>query len=95
MSIVEPSDLLTAPGGADFTFGSLLNEMLRRMFTRIESLDPAAPHRFYIECSQCRGTDNSRALGQRSALTRVEHAADCLLAKHMPRLRAMANKDVT
>lgn len=84
-----------APGAADFTFGSLLIEMIRHTFQRVESLAPDRPHRFYTECKQCGGNDMSRKAGQRPSLDHVQHRPGCLLAKHLPRLRAMANKDVT
>jgi hypothetical protein len=95
MSSPAPDDLCTAPGIADLTFGSLLVEMLRGMFSRCETLDPNAPHRFYVECKQCQGTDNDRPRGQRRSMELVKHADGCLLAKHLPRIKAMANKGVT
>lgn len=89
-----PSDT-EAPGAADFTFGSLLSEMIRHMYQRVETLDPERRHHFYTECLICKGDDKQRAIGRRPSLDLVEHTADCSLGKHLPRLRAMANKDVT
>lgn len=84
-----------APGAADFTFGSLLSEMIRHMFLRVETFNPVLRHRNYTECKICQGDDLQRTLGQRPSLHLVQHTADCSLGKHLPRLRAMANKDVT
>jgi hypothetical protein len=88
-------DLCTAPGAADLTFGGLLTVMIGEMFLHVETLDSAAPHRFYLECKQCEGTDNERPRGQRRQIHLVKHTPDCSLGRHMPRLLAMANKDVT
>lgn len=87
-------NLCTAPGAADFTFGSLLSEMLRRSFQRIDGrASPIGRH--YVECDYCGGTDETRPTGRRPSLELVQHETDCSLAKHMPRLKAMMNKDVT
>lgn len=93
---IDPSetDLCTAPGAADLTFGSLLDQMIAEMFERIETLDPKGP-RYCFECTICGGTDSKRKRGTRRARELVDHAPDCLLAKHLPRLKAMACKDVT
>lgn len=88
-------DLLRAPGAADLTFGSLLSEMIRCMHRRVETLDREAPHRYYTECLQCGGTDNARPVGARQSIERVAHKPDCLMARHLPRLRAMAREGVT
>lgn len=90
-----PPSETEAPGAADFTFGSLLTEMIRHCFVRVETLDPDRRHHFYSQCRFCQGDDLQRALGKRPSLLLVEHTADCSLGKHLPRLRAMANKDVT
>ncbi len=89
------NELWTAPGAADLSFGSLLDEMIRHMFVRVETLDPDAPHRHCIRCSQCEGDDQQRAIGQRPSLNSVKHKPDCPLGIHLPRLRAMASRDVT
>lgn len=88
-------DLTIAPGAADLTFGGLLCEMFRRQFVRVESLAPDRPHRFYTSCLHCEGSDNDRATGIRPSTELVKHAPDCLLSKHLPRLRAMMNKGAT
>lgn len=86
--------LCTAPGADDLTFGSLLSEMIRHMFRRIDGR--AGPEgRHYTECLQCSGTDALRPAGQRPTIEMVLHDPDCLMLKHMPRLKAMANKGVT
>lgn len=90
----EKRELLTAPGAADLTFGSLLSWMIRNGFKRVETLDRTAKHRFYYECSQCGGNDTQRS-HYKSTLAGVQHAPDCLLAKHLPRLYAMANEGTT
>jgi len=87
-------DLCTAPGAADLTFGSVLSEMISRSFLRVDGR--AAPGgRYYTQCLHCRGTDMDRPTGRGATLGLVTHAADCLLAKHLPRLIAMADKGVT
>lgn len=87
--------LFEAPGDADLTFGSLLTEMIGAMYQRVDTLDPSARHRLYTECKCCGGNDQDRATGQRPSQTLVKHDSRCLLAKHLPRLRAMADRDVT
>lgn len=90
----EPEDLTIAPGAADLTFGSVLSEMIRRSFQRVDgSAGPEARH--YAECLHCYGNDVRRAVGRRPSLDLIEHKPGCLLAKHLPRLRAMANKGAT
>lgn len=89
------AELCIAPGAGDLTFGSILETMIGRMFLRVETLKDAGPRRFYTECTQCQGTDEDRPFGQRPSITLVKHADDCLLHKHLPRLRAMARKGVT
>jgi len=87
-------DLCTAPGAADLTFGSVLDAMIARSFQRVDGR--AGPEaRYYTRCLHCPGTDAERPPGERPSLELVAHTADCLMAKHMPRLKAMANKDVT
>ena len=87
-------DLTVAPGAQDLTFGSFLCEIIRMSFQRVDGR--ASPiNRHYAECNFCGGTDETRALGQRPSLELVVHHPNCSLAKHLPRLRAMANKDVT
>lgn len=93
--LAEESASWSSPGAADLTFGSLLNEMIRHMFVRVETLDPDAPHRLCVRCSQCDGDDQHRAIGQRPSLSNVNHKPDCLLGKHLPRLHTMASRDVT
>lgn len=87
-------DLWTAPGAADFTFGSVLSEMIRRSFQRVDGR-LQANGRTYTECLHCQGTDFERRIGARPSLGLVEHKLSCLLAKHLPRLKAMATRDVT
>lgn len=91
----KADDLTIAPGKADFAFGSVLSMMIAYAFNRCETLDPDTPHKFYTECRQCGGTDKGRKIGVRSALDLVKHEPGCAMAKSLPRLRAMANKDVT
>ena len=91
----QDRELLTAPGGADLTFGSLLSLMIAGMFQRVETLNHEAPHRYYVECKQCGGTDNIRERGLRPQIDRVQHLPDCTLHKHLPRLYAMANEGTT
>ena len=88
-------ELFTAPGAADLTFGSLLNEMIRRMYVRCENLDPHARHFFYIECTECKGHDMNRPVGAKPSMDAVEHIQGCLMERHLPRLKAMANKGRT
>lgn len=91
---VPPEDLTIAPGAADLTFGSVLDTMISRSFRRIDGR--AGPEgRFYTDCFHCDGTDKDRPQGERPSIHRVQHDANCLLAKHLPRLRAMANKGST
>lgn len=90
----KEDDLCTAPGAADLTFGSLLCEMIRLSFTRVDGR-AGSGGRHYAECNYCGGNDATRPTGQRPSLTFVTHKDDCSLAKHLPRLMAMANKDVT
>lgn len=87
-------DLCAAPGADDLTFGSLLCEMIRWSFTRVDGrMAPGGRH--YAECNYCGGNDVTRPEGQRPGLDHVIHQPDCSLAKHLPRLMAMANKGVT
>lgn len=87
-------ELWTAPGAADLTFGSLLFEMIGNSYVRVETLDPTA-RRYYLKCEFCGGSDEDRPLGRRPAHALVKHDSNCLFAKHLPRLLAMANRDVT
>lgn len=89
------ASLWTAPGADDLTFGSLLDQMISQMFQRVETLDHNAPHRKYTECHCCGGNDQDRATGQRPSSALVKHDSRCLLAQHLPRLRAMASRGVT
>jgi len=87
--------LCTAPGSDDLTFGSLLYEMIRTQFTRHDRAAGLTPHQFY-QCNHCGGNDSaSRKMAQRPSTELVEHKLDCLMAKHLPRLKAMANKGAT
>lgn len=87
-------ELLTAPGAADLTFGSLLDFMIGCSFQRVETLAPDRKHRFYTECRCCGGTDEKRD-HYKTSLSKVEHSETCGFRKHMSRLRAMANEGVT
>lgn len=92
----EMNDLWTAPGADDFTFGSTLDELLRRGgYRQVTTLDPGSKHRIYTECQFCGGCDSDRKYGQRSSSALVKHDSKCSFAKHLPRLRAMATRDVT
>lgn len=90
--MMEPN-LFTAPGKEDLTFGSLMSDMIRRQYEFVKSLGIA--HRYYFECVHCKGTDEERPKGAVASINQVVHKDDCLLAKHLPRLTAMANRDVT
>ncbi len=92
---IEIFDIMTvAPGAADLTFGSVLYEMIRRSFQRVNGrAGPEGKH--YIECHHCEGNDCLRLVGQRPQIDLVHHTDDCLLAKHLLRLKAMANKGAT
>jgi hypothetical protein len=92
---IEQDCLYIAPGVRDLSFGGLLSVMISTMFQRVTTLDHKSPHRIYYECKQCRGTDLKRQKGSRPQINSVKHTKDCSLAKHMPRLRAMADRDVT
>lgn len=88
----------TAPGSTDFSFGSTMSTLIGFAFNRIETLDQDAPHRYYLECRFCRGTDMNnpnRRRGERRQINLVEHAIACSFHKSLPRLQAMANRDVT
>lgn len=87
-------DPCVAPGARDFTFGSVLSEMIRHMFQRVDGR-AAENGRHYTECLQCKGADMGRRTGARPSLELVKHDPDCLFAKHLPRIKAMANRDVT
>ena len=73
----------------------MLSMMIGYSFNRVETLDPNCPHRYYYECKQCGGNDKDRKKGVRRQLALVKHAPDCTLVRHLPRLQAMANRDVT
>lgn len=87
-------DLLTAPGANDLTFGSTLEWLIGQGFQRVQTLDGAAKRKHYTECKACGGTDEDRNHPRPSSLS-VKHDSDCGFAKHLPRLRAMANEGVT
>lgn len=90
--MVDP--LTIAPGDDDLTFGSLLDTMIRRCFERAGSRH--AGGLYYMRCHHCNGTSIDRPVGERETrIDLVKHDPNCLVAKHMPRLRAMANKGVT
>lgn len=87
-------DLTIAPGADDLTFGSLLSELIRRAYQLVDGR--AGPEaRNYVECMFCRGNDADRPVGQRPSTALIKHSDNCSLAKHLPRLRAMANKGGT
>lgn len=87
-------DLTVAPGDDDLTFGSLLDTMIRRCFERAGSRH--AGGLYYMRCHHCNGTSIDRPVGERETrIDLVKHDPNCLVAKHMPRMRAMANKGVT
>jgi hypothetical protein len=93
----QAEDLTVAPGAADLTFGSLLDSMIGRMFEKanLPATVPYARMRDSLRCSSCSGDDANRPRGARPSPEHVVHESDCLLAKHLPRLRAMANKGAT
>jgi len=93
----RPPDLTIAPGAADLTFGSLLDTMIKQMFFDGTVYSGGGPNfqRKSLCCFVCSGTDHDRPKGARPSIDDVDHFHDCLLAKHLPRLRAMANKGVT
>lgn len=92
--VLPEDELCIAPGADDLTFGSVLYGMLRHCFNRYERAPGLGP-RDFTSCKFCSGSDAARATGARPSLERVKHTQDCLLAKHLPRLRAMANKGAT
>lgn len=92
--ISEDDDIFIAPGSKDFTFGSLISDLISKGFTREERAAGLQPRQFYA-CSYCGGHDANRPIGQRPQIAAVIHGDGCLLNKHLPRLRAMANRDVT
>jgi hypothetical protein len=88
-------DLTVAPGAADPTFGALMNWLIFKSFHRVETLDPNISFRHYTECLMCEATDLSRRIGDATSVHHITHKPDCILAKHLPRLRAMATKGAT
>lgn len=87
-------DLTIAPGADDLTFGSLLATMIGGCFEHAGTRH--AGGRYFVRCQNCSGTNSDRQEWQSSTcIDLVKHDPNCLVAKHMPRLRAMANKGVT
>lgn len=70
------------------TLGSSIDLLIGIAFQNVETLDPNAKHKYYKECGCCGGTDQNRD-HYKPDLNKVEHKADCPLARDLPILRAI------
>lgn len=74
------------------TFASVISFLIREAFDRVETLNPEADHRYFLQCKLCGGTDEMRPIkGSRPAIDLVTHGGACSLAEHLHRLRALAD----
>ncbi len=79
---------------SDASFGGCVSYLISQAFDRVETLDPDRKYRYHIECKLCGGTNALRD-HYKNTIDLVIHGGACILAEHLPRLRALAAPEGT